>query len=133
LRRLGKLEASINDFKDAIKMRPDRPSAHNNLGLSFFEYGEFDDALAHYKKAIELEPTSVHYNNRGLAYFHFDKLEEAKADFEQAISIDKKNPTIYFNLGNVYLNWKGKKKFDEAIKCYDTALRIQKDSAPAGN
>ena len=79
------MEASINDFKDAIKMRPDRPSAHNNLGLSFFEYGEFDDALAHYKKAIELEPTSVHYNNRGLAYFHFDKLEEAKADFEHAI------------------------------------------------
>jgi tetratricopeptide (TPR) repeat protein len=94
------------------------------LGLSYFEYGEFDDALACYKKAIDIEASSVHYNNRGLAYFHFDKLEEAKDDFLRAIEIDKKNPTIYFNLGNVYLNWKGKKKFDEAIKMYDTALRI---------
>ena len=83
------MEASINDFKDAIKMRNDRPSAHNNLGLSFFEHGEFDEALVHYKKAIELEPSSVHYNNRGLAYFHFDKLEEAKKDFEEAIRIDR--------------------------------------------
>lgn len=114
-------------------MRPDRPSAHNNLGLSFFEYGEFDDALAHYKKAIEYEPTSVHHNNRGLAYFHFDKLEDAKNDFDIAIGKDPKNPTIHFNLGNVYLNWKGKKKFDEAIACYDKALKIQKDSAPVGN
>lgn len=45
LRRTGDLEGSINYFKEAIKMRNDRPSAHNNLGLSYFEIGEFDDAL----------------------------------------------------------------------------------------
>jgi tetratricopeptide (TPR) repeat protein len=114
-------------------MRNDRPSAHNNLGLSFFEHGEFDEALVHYRKAIELEPSSVHYNNRGLAYFHFDKLEDAKTDFETAIQIDRKDPTIHFNLGNVYLNWKGNKKYREAIECYDMALRLHKDTATQGN
>jgi tetratricopeptide (TPR) repeat protein len=36
-------------------MKNDRPSAHNNLGLSYFEKGEFEDALIHYGKAIGIE------------------------------------------------------------------------------
>jgi len=28
-------------------------SAHNNLGLTFYVKGEFDDAIAEYRKAIE--------------------------------------------------------------------------------
>ena len=118
-------------------MRNDRPSAHNNLGLSYFENDDFEEALIHYKKAIDLEPSSVHYNNRGLAFYHFDKLEEAAQDFEKAIELDPQDSTIYFNLGNVYLNWKkpikdsnGREvdKFDEAIFRYDRALDIKKDN-----
>jgi tetratricopeptide (TPR) repeat protein len=109
-------------------MRNDRPSAHNNLGLSYFENDEFDEALIHYKKAIDLEPSSVHYNNRGLAYYHFDKLIEAKKDFEDAIAKDPEDSTIYFNLGNVYLNWKPVPLFEEALANYDLALEIKKDN-----
>lgn len=117
-------------------MRNDRPSAHNNLGLSYFENDEFEESLEYYKKAINLEPSSVHYNNRGLAFYHFDKLEEAAADFEMAIEKDPNDSTIYFNLGNVYLNWKKPiikngvevDKFDEAILRYDMALDIKKDN-----
>lgn len=93
-------------------MKQDRPSAFNNLGLSFFESGEFEEALFNYGKAISLDQTPVHYNNRGLAYYHFDKLTEAKEDFDKAIELDqasdKPDPTIYFNRGNVSLNWKPK-------------------------
>lgn len=66
----------------------------------------FEDALLHYTKAIGLSETSVHYNNRGLAQYHNDKLEDAKGDFDKAIEKDPNDPTIYFNRGNVFLNWK---------------------------
>jgi len=56
--------------------------------LSFFESGEFEEALFNYGKAISLDQTPVHYNNRGLAYYHFDKLLEAKEDFDKAIELD---------------------------------------------
>lgn len=111
-------------------MRNDRPSAHNNLGLSYFENDEFDEALIHYRKAIDLEPSSVHYNNRGLAYYHFDKLQEAKEDFEAAISKDPNDPIIYFNLGNVFLNW-NPPRFDDALYQYKMALDLKKDNVKA--
>jgi tetratricopeptide (TPR) repeat protein len=71
----------------------------------------------------------VHFNNRGLAFYHFDQLESAKNDFDTAIEKDPRDPTIYFNRGNVYLNWKPKQKFDEAHKDYDFALEIAPTNA----
>ena len=110
-------------------MKNDRPSAHNNLALSYFENSEFEEALVHYGKAIGLEASSIHYNNRGLAYFHFDKLEEAKQDFDMAIDIDPNDPMFYFNRGNVYLNWKPEQQFELAHQDYDTALSIDPNNA----
>lgn len=129
LRRIGRLDKSIEDFKEAIKMRNDKPSAHNNLGLSHFENEEFEEALIHYGKAISIEPSSVHFNNRGLAYYHFDKLEEAKADFDKAIDKDPNDPIIYFNRGNVFLNWKPEEQFELAHQDYDTAINIDPNNA----
>jgi tetratricopeptide (TPR) repeat protein len=87
-------------------MNEKSPAAHNNLGLSYFESGQYTDAIDHYAKALKLETSSVHHNNRGLAYYHDGKLEEAKKDFDKAIEMDETDPTIYFNRGNAYLNSK---------------------------
>ena len=62
--------------------------------------------MTHYGKAIQIDPSAVHYNNRGLAYYHSDQFEEAKSDFDDALKKDPNDATIYFNRGNVYLNWK---------------------------
>jgi tetratricopeptide (TPR) repeat protein len=83
-------------------------SAHNNLGLSFFESARYDDAITHYGKAIQndkMNNKSVLYNNRGLAYYHSRKLMEAKKDFDDAIELDPHDSTIFFNRGNAFLNW----------------------------
>ena len=81
LRRLGKLADSIKDLEKARLMKPDRSSVHNNLGLSYFEYEMYEEALQSYGNAIKNdtndEAASVHYNNRGLAYYHDKKLQEA--------------------------------------------------------
>ena len=46
------MELSIKDFKKAIETKGEKASAYNNLGLSYFESGEFEDALTQYRKAI---------------------------------------------------------------------------------
>lgn len=85
-------------------MKGEKASAHNNLGLSYFEKEDFEEALTEFSKAIALEPHSFHYNNRGLAHYHIGKLEEAKKDYDEAINKNPDDPFFYFNRGNVYLN-----------------------------
>ena len=57
----------------------------NNLGLSFFENGDYENALEYYTQAINSEKDrlakdpqrsreniSFYYKNLGLAYYHMD-------------------------------------------------------------
>ena len=64
------IDMSIADLQEAVKIKMDRPSAFNNLGLSFFENNEMESAIDHYSTAVKLCESPVHYNNRGLAYYH---------------------------------------------------------------
>lgn len=132
LRKQGKLPESIKDLEDAVKLQEKSSSAHNNLGLSFFESARYDDAITHYGKAIQNDiynSKSVLLNNRGLAYYHSKKLDEAEKDFNDAISLDPTDATIFFNRGNAYLNWvPSLKKIDEAHSDYDQAISLAPDN-----
>ena len=132
MRKLGKLPESIKDLEDAVKLEEKSSSAHNNLGLSFFESGRYDDAITHYGKAIQYDKQnskSVLLNNRGLAHYHSKKLDEAEKDFNEAIGLDPQDSTIYFNRGNAYLNWiPPLKKIDEAHRDYEHAITLAPDN-----
>jgi len=90
--------------------------------LSYYENGQWEDAVNHYQKAISSEPSAVHYNNRGLAQYHQGKLSDAKDDYDKALELDPNDATIYYNRGNVYLNWEPQPDFEAAHRDYDTAL-----------
>ena len=123
-RRKGQINKSIDNQKSAVAMKGDKAAAHNNLALSLFENKQYEEALIHYSKAISFEPTSVHFNNRGLTNYYFENYQDAKDDFDKAIEKDQTDPTIYFNRGNVYLNWKENQNYEEAHLDYDKALQI---------
>ena len=104
LRRKGDLDDSIKDLIGAVQLKPENASAHNNLGLSYFEKEDYEDALNEFKKAIALKPHVLHYNNRGLALYHIGNLQDAKKDFDAALEKNNDDPFVYFNRGNVYMN-----------------------------
>ena len=104
LRRMGKLDESIEELKKAVGLKNDKSSAHNNLGLSYFEKEDYDEALNEFTKAIALEQHPFHYNNRGLAYYHIGQYDLAKKDYDEAIKKQPDDPMVYFNRGNVFLN-----------------------------
>ena len=109
-------------------MKSDKPSANNNLGLSYFEKGDFDEALKHYTKAINIDKTSVHFSNRGLAHYHIGKLDEAEKDFNSALDKDPNDPHTFFNRGNVYLNMEVR-QYELAHRDYDTAISLAPNNA----
>lgn len=101
---MGRLDESIEVFKKTIQLKDDRSAAHNNLGLSYFEKGQYGEAIDEFTNSIALEKDPVHYNNRGLTYYHTSQYELANKDFDEAIKKLPNDPMVYFNRGNVYRN-----------------------------
>lgn len=152
LRQLERFTQSIQDLKKAVELKPEEPSAHNNLGMSYFKAEEFEDAINEYTKAIqnikaehknyEYDPViknsiAVFCNNRGLAYYNKERYDEAKQDFNEAIAENPNDAIYYFNRGNncydlalLKRNEEGQEEmaqryYEEAHQDYDRAIDLQ--------
>jgi tetratricopeptide (TPR) repeat protein len=58
-------------------LKPENAAPHNNLGLSYFERKDFEDALIEFGKAINVDDCALYLNNRGLAYYNLVQLVKA--------------------------------------------------------
>jgi Flp pilus assembly protein TadD len=47
---------AVDELKNAIKLKPGVPEAHNNLGWAYEQLGEYNLAVDEYKKAIQAKP-----------------------------------------------------------------------------
>ena len=62
---------------------------HVHTAFVYSDKGDFDKAIAHYNKAIQLNcDYAVAYNNRGMIYGRRGEFKRAIEDFEQALRVD---------------------------------------------
>jgi Flp pilus assembly protein TadD len=103
----------------------DNSIAHNNLGYVFLQRGQMDKAVAHFQKALEIEPDyeKAHYN-LGTAFFQQGRLDEAIAQFQKALEIKPDYVDAHNNLGLALLQ---QGRMAEAITHYQKALDIKPD------
>jgi tetratricopeptide (TPR) repeat protein len=80
--------------------------AHNyerNIGKAYFNRGDLDNAIRHYKLALSENSHSAEtLNNLGLAYYAKHDFFEAKKNLLQAAEISPDSQTIFKNLGRLY-------------------------------
>lgn len=76
-----------------------------NLGIGFFELGQYSDAVAEYTRGIETAPRMVAlYMNRAKAYEKLRRLSEAAADYDTALRIDRNAADVYMSRGVMLLS-----------------------------
>ena len=88
------LEKAKASFRDSIAVRQDFYAAYNLWGTTQFHTGEYDEALARYRKAASLEPDRAKpHHNMGIVRNHLGANamndgdeEEGRRQFEQAVS-----------------------------------------------
>ncbi|KAL9642589.1 hypothetical protein ABK040_011154 [Willaertia magna] len=98
-----------------------------NLGNEYYKKKEFDKALEHYNKAIELDPTNmVYYLNKSAVFMEKGDFDESIKLAEEAIRIGKENGADfkeiakgYARIGNAYFR---QQKFKEAINYYTESI-----------
>lgn len=52
----GYTEDAIKVYYELLKIEPNNARTHSNLGIQLVNYGDFEAALKHYNKSIEIKP-----------------------------------------------------------------------------
>lgn len=75
-------------------------------GDDLFERGDYDQAIEHYKIALELDPeNSAVYNNLGLAYNYSNLFDQAVEAFDHALAQTQTTRFIVTTVGITIWNW----------------------------
>ena len=121
--------ASINTRDDSLP--PDDPDDSFRAGNKSHQSGDYDEAIKHYTKAINLKPDFVEaYTNRGAAYAENKEHDRAIKDFNRVIELDHNDVDAYYNRGVIYQR---KEKHDFAIADYTKAIKLKPDFVKAYN
>jgi tetratricopeptide (TPR) repeat protein len=100
-----------------------------DVALDLTRKNQFDEALAEWKKAVELNPeeAKAHFN-LALALDRKGLLDEASTEYRKAIEADPENASAYTNLA-VDLVKAG--KLDEAVDCLTKCVAINPEAGQA--
>jgi tetratricopeptide (TPR) repeat protein len=111
---------------------PDAAATHIKLGNALRARGQFDEAIAHYQKAVDLKPdhAGVHAN-LGNAFQACGKFDLAIAQYKRALEIDPGQAVVYNNLGGAILGAQG--EFEDAAACFEQAITLKPDYFDAHN
>ena len=121
--------ASINKRDDLLP--PDDPDDSFKAGNESYQKGDYDGAIRHYSKAIELKSDFVEaYNNRGATYNEKGEHDLAIEDLNEAIELNQNYADAYNNRGIAYQK---KREYARAIEDLNEAIKLDSNDAVAYN
>jgi tetratricopeptide (TPR) repeat protein len=103
--------------------------SHNGLGAVFDRKEDYESAVEHYMRSIELNPRAMEpYYNLGIAYGNLGRWAESVEACKQAIRLRPGYAEAHLNLGFAY----GKLgRNAEEVEAYEQTIRLKPDLAEA--
>ncbi|KAB8333292.1 tetratricopeptide repeat protein [Scytonema tolypothrichoides VB-61278] len=125
----GNLDAAVESYQQALRVKPDYAEAHYNLGNALQKQGKLEAAIEAYQQTLKIKPEiSEAHNNLGTVLQKQGKLDAAVESYQQAISLKPDYAEAHYNLGNIFLQ---QGKLDAASKAYQQTLNIKPNNAHA--
>ena len=109
-------------FRDAVKLAPEFPDAHLDLGLVLGREGKLPEAIASIQRSLQLDPAlaSAHMF-LGIFLYQANRPEEAIASLQEEIARDSKNVEAFTWLGTVEMSVDHP---DGAAAAFDRAVEL---------
>jgi TolB-like protein/Tfp pilus assembly protein PilF len=105
-------EAEIQ-YRRAIDLSPNYATAQHWYGELLMQMGRVDEGLAHYQRALEIDPLSLPISSDlGISYFYARRYDHAIEQLQKTIAMDPNFSRGYFYLARVY---EQKKQYEKAI------------------
>jgi Flp pilus assembly protein TadD len=130
----GKYDEAIKFLTEASQQGPKEKSVWFDLGLCYSKKELYNEALAAFEKAIELDAGNYEYIvQKAEVLYKLQKLDEAEQTFLKAAAIaEKKSKTdaarCYTNIGIMMDNLE---KYDKAVEFYKRAVDLDPKFAEA--
>ena len=115
-----RLTEALAIYSDLLCYLPDSPLVHFNMGLAYFDLGDFQTAERHYQSASRENPTDPElYYNMGLNLRRLGKLDKALDAFSRCVELgDRSTDTLY----NMALSHQECKRHELAASLYKQVL-----------
>lgn len=127
----GGNEAAIEIYKKGLQLDlssydpKDVARVYENLGLTYYDTNQLDNAIDSFKKAIQYDPKqSTIYTNLGVAYEKKGMINDSIREYRTALTLEPNDALAHNNLG-YSLALQG--KINEAIGEFEKALEIDPD------
>lgn len=117
-------DGADREFKRAIELNPNYPTARQWYGLFLIYRKNFDAGRAELLKAQQLDPLSLAINaNVGLSYYFERRYDDAIKHLRSTLEMDR-----YFPYGHFFLGWALEQKgnFIEAENAFQRAAEIDR-------
>jgi len=131
--RINHLEKAASMFEKVLVMKPDHLDAINAQGVILAHRGKNDEALALFRKALEIQDEIGIRMNIALAYYLKGERETADRLFEEVVARDESYLELFDFLATVGdaaesydigVNYLRQKRFDLALAQFDEALSV---------
>jgi tetratricopeptide (TPR) repeat protein len=119
-------------LSEAIRLDPDNPRVHHDLGMALLHQRKLDQAITHLSEALRRMPqgrdkqynaVNMHYN-LGLALFYNENFKQSAVHLYEAVRLDPNNPKLHYNLASALA---AQGNINDTIKHYFKALSLKPD------
>ena len=125
--REGNTEGAQEVLRKALELDPDLAKSHYFYGLTLKTQGKYDQALAHFRRALAQYPRDrVVRNQAGRILFLKRQYAEAVTEFLQVLAVDPEDLQAHYNLMLCYRGLGRKELADRERRLY---LRFKADES----
>jgi tetratricopeptide (TPR) repeat protein len=119
---MGNFERAIQDYGEALKLKPEDASPLLERGLAYEQTGDHNRALRDFDEALKLNPKNdIAFYYRSIVHAKKGNNDRAIQDLDEAIELDPRSDGKFLWRGYSY---DAKGDFDRAMADYDHAINL---------
>lgn len=120
-RRLDLPEATLRAYRRAVEIAPDDAGAHRGLAQALYDLGRYDEAIASFGRAAEIDPGFATDVGRGMALLRLGRYGDALEPLDRAVRGRPDDANLRYSLGCALAGLAGGEEAGEAQERYARA------------
>ena len=119
----------LEDAQEQVRQNPNDAGAHYHLGISYSEVGQYQNAIIHLKKTIQIKPDLAKaHHSLGFVYKNNGQYHKAITSYNEAIALKPGNAGAHYHLG---ISYSEVGQYQNAIIHLKKTIQIKPDLAKA--